>query len=393
LIRPRTQNPLFFLAACLFAAGCLLLPAVGHSQAKSTAPSKTKAAQAKLKTVAGKAKEKRQEIREVRTERAEVREELEWVNSRIRRINARIKETQLRIESRRAEQRKAGKALTRAGELLEQVRQIVRTRIRSMYVQGDQPRILTLLGAEDAASFASRKALLERIAQRDKALFKEMKVRQAQVAQRKRTVDRLVTEVLSLEDQQRKEQAGLMEAQDDREAIIKGLNQEEDRLEEELDELEKESNRLTDEIEKYQRSMRAGSTGYVMPWRGGLVRPARGRLSSGFGYRIHPISRRRKMHTGIDIAAPTGTPIVAAAPGVVISAGTMRGYGGTVILDHGGGFSTLYAHCSRLLVRRGQRVKAGERIALMGSTGYSTGPHLHFETRVNGRPVNPLSRL
>jgi murein DD-endopeptidase MepM/ murein hydrolase activator NlpD len=127
------------------------------------------------------------------------------------------------------------------------------------------------------------------------------------------------------------------------------------------------------------------------PWSGRFIRPVEGRITSGYGMRVHPIFKVRKMHTGIDIAAPTGTPIHAADSGVVVEAGYIRGYGYTVIIDHGGGVATLYAHCSAILVAVGQEVKQGQIIARVGSTGYSTGPHLHFEVRINGEPVNPLS--
>ncbi len=121
--------------------------------------------------------------------------------------------------------------------------------------------------------------------------------------------------------------------------------------------------------------------------------PVVGRINSRFGWRGDPFSGRRDFHTGLDIKGPTGRAIVASKTGVVSYAGWMSGYGRTVVVDHGGGYTTLYAHCSRLLVRSGSRVKQGQTIAAVGSTGRSTGSHLHFEVRVNGRPINPLRVL
>ena len=121
--------------------------------------------------------------------------------------------------------------------------------------------------------------------------------------------------------------------------------------------------------------------------------PARGRLSSRYGMRRHPTTGRHKLHTGHDIAAPHGSPIRAARAGRVLWAGWKKAYGNTVIVDVGGGMTTLYGHASRLHVSPGQPVKAGEMIGQVGSTGFSTGPHLHFEIRKNGRPVNPSGYL
>jgi len=121
--------------------------------------------------------------------------------------------------------------------------------------------------------------------------------------------------------------------------------------------------------------------------------PVVGRINSRFGWRRDPFSGRRDFHTGLDIKGPTGRAIVASKAGAVSYAGWMSGYGRTVVVDHGGGYTTLYAHCSRLLVRSGSRVKQGQTIAAVGSTGRSTGSHLHFEVRVNGRPINPLRVL
>lgn len=151
-------------------------------------------------------------------------------------------------------------------------------------------------------------------------------------------------------------------------------------------ELEEYSVELINEIKQLQKN----STKYV----GGGMRwpvPSSGRVVSKFGYRIHPVYKDWRMHKGIDIAASYGRNIIAANDGIVISSGYITGYGYTVVVDHGGGISSLYAHCSKLLVKSGDLVFKGDLIALVGSSGVSTGPHLHFEVRVDGVQKNPYN--
>ncbi|HSJ26904.1 MAG TPA: peptidoglycan DD-metalloendopeptidase family protein [Acidimicrobiia bacterium] len=126
---------------------------------------------------------------------------------------------------------------------------------------------------------------------------------------------------------------------------------------------------------------------------GRLRMPVHGWISSYYGWRVHPIFGTRRMHTGIDLAAIGGTPIYAAEAGTVIIAGVRGGYGNAVVIDHGGGLATLYAHQSRITVSVGERVAAGERIGFVGCTGYCTGDHLHFEVHVNGKHTDPLPYL
>lgn len=121
--------------------------------------------------------------------------------------------------------------------------------------------------------------------------------------------------------------------------------------------------------------------------------PGRNYISSYYGYRIHPIFKTKKLHTGIDIPAPTGTPIKAAADGTVIYSDWLGGYGKTIMIDHNGGIVTLYGHNSSLTVSVGTKVKKGDTIAKAGSTGNSTGPHCHFEVRKNGSYVDPMPWL
>jgi murein DD-endopeptidase MepM/ murein hydrolase activator NlpD len=121
--------------------------------------------------------------------------------------------------------------------------------------------------------------------------------------------------------------------------------------------------------------------------------PVVGKISSSFGWRKDPVRGGRDFHTGLDIRAPRGRQVVASAAGKVVHSGWMGGYGKTVVIQHPGGVTTLYGHCSKLLVKAGANVRRGDRIALVGSTGRSTGNHVHFEVRKGGSPTNPLKAL
>jgi len=160
---------------------------------------------------------------------------------------------------------------------------------------------------------------------------------------------------------------------------------------------EREVASLQAESDAVAAALRARQNGSApsAPTRGaGRLRyPIDAPVTSEYGWRVHPVYGTRKLHTGMDFGAPTGAAIHAAADGVVVTAGSMGGYGNAVVIDHGGGLATLYAHQSRVAVRVGQRVSTGQVIGYVGSTGLSTGPHLHFEVRVGGNPVNPRGYL
>lgn len=170
--------------------------------------------------------------------------------------------------------------------------------------------------------------------------------------------------------------------------IVNRINQDIHAFEQHKEGLEAESAQLEEEIQKLQEGSGAGNTSPgVLGW------PVNAPVTSPFGWRVHPIFGTRKLHTGIDLGVGYGTPIAAAGDGVVILAGPYGGYGNAVVIDHGGGLSTLYAHQSSIAVSTGQRVARGEVIGYVGCTGYCTGAHLHFETRENGTPVDPMKYL
>ena len=149
--------------------------------------------------------------------------------------------------------------------------------------------------------------------------------------------------------------------------------------------MEKQLEAKEAEITKKLEALRYGNAP------GKLTFPTKGILTSGFGNRISPISGTMRFHAGIDIGSDSGTPVVAAAGGEVVQAGYMGGYGYAVIIYHGGGFSTVYGHLSKFAVSTGQKVQRNQIIGYVGSTGYATGPHLHFEVRVNGALQNPFN--
>jgi murein DD-endopeptidase MepM/ murein hydrolase activator NlpD len=156
-----------------------------------------------------------------------------------------------------------------------------------------------------------------------------------------------------------------------------------------INQLQRESNDIAAQLRKRQSGEAVTPSGH-----GVLAYPVTNPvMTSPYGYRTHPIYGDRRLHTGVDFRAGTGTPVYSAGGGVVVFAGWKTGYGNTVVIDHGGSLATLYAHNSALAVSTGATVKRGQRISSAGSTGNSTGPHVHFEVRVNGSPVDPMKYL
>ena len=208
--------------------------------------------------------------------------------------------------------------------------------------------------------------------------------REDAVADAARVLQQKNDELAALRAAQAESQAAALSVRQQKAGALKGVNQDLAELERQEDQLLAESQALAGVIN--------GSSGSGQGT-GSLIYPVNGPITSPFGWRIHPILGYKKFHTGVDFGVGYGTPIRAADSGTVIYATWMGGYGNVIIVDHGAGLSTLYAHQSSVAVGTGTRVTRGQTVGYVGSTGFSTGPHLHFEVRVNGNPVDPMAYL
>ncbi|NLY20862.1 MAG: peptidoglycan DD-metalloendopeptidase family protein [Tissierellia bacterium] len=287
---------------------------------------------------------------------------------------------------------------------LEDNQETLEKRLRVLYMSGEMSNLEILLGANDIEELLTRFEMLEMIAKQDKDLIT---FTNKQIVTIKETEAELVVQ----HEEQKQRQAELqvqkqklVDANNVKISFMQQLQQDKVAAEKEYDKFVENTKNIDAKIveleKKLEEQRKAAAakrqmSGAVISGSGELSWPVPGysHISSYYGYRIHPIFNTKKYHAGIDIPAPTGTPIRAASDGIVISSGWQGGYGKCVMISHGNGIVTLYGHNSTLNVSVGQYVGKGETIALCGSTGYSTGAHCHFEVRVNGATVDPLGYL
>lgn len=310
--------------------------------------------------------------------------------------------------------------LARTERDLRRQQEVLNERVVNMYKSGGRLMYLaSLLETASINEVLGRVDFLTTIAQQDNNMLAQIDDLKTKVEDQKAALESERARVSELEQQQRattevleaqteKKQAALAQLEEARAAkakVLAAAEKDKAKWSKQEDELSAESDRIAAQIRAAEEAARKGEPNQPQPkpsqppssGQGGgdgkLYRPVPGPITSPFGYRMHPIFKVRKMHTGVDMRAAMGTPIHAAQAGTVISAGWRGGYGKCVVISHSGNLSTLYAHLSSIGVSVGQKVGRGHVIGAVGSTGYSTGPHLHFEVRVGGSPVNPAGYL
>jgi len=262
------------------------------------------------------------------------------------------------------------------------------SRLRAMYKNGDVDILGILLGSSDISEFMTNMDMVQKIYDNDMQVLESMEQRYEKIdLQQKRLValnEQLLSQQTVAQDKQDALEANRGAVVEKKAEVLKDNKA----LTAQIDTLNAEADALVSKIRALQDDS-AVYAGGVLAW----PVPGHTRITSPFGYRLHPVLKVNKLHTGIDISAGTGTKVVAAADGKVIMSGWNNSYGNVVMIDHGSGIVTVYAHNSKLLVSVGTVVTRGQQIASSGSTGMSTGPHVHFEVRLNGAYKNPKDYL
>ena len=329
----------------------------------------------------------------------EVRSQLADAEGRLDEVENSITSTELVLGEIAAQIVDLKLQLAEIGLEVRDTRSLVRERAVELYMEGGAAISSLVFTSADVSEVELGLHYAEEIIKDSEALINSLEVLRYQEEQHQKAVEDRQAETKQLldgleakrgeleqykaeVDARRVEVAAELETAA---ALLARVNQDIAEFEGEVSALEKESDQIAAELAAKQ-SVGGDSPG-IIGW------PVNASVGSGFGYRVHPIFGTRKLHTGLDLNAGSGTAIKASESGTVIMARTYGGYGRAVVIDHGGGLSTLYAHQSSILVSEGQRVARGDVIGYVGCTGYCTGPHLHFETRERGKPVDPMKYL
>jgi murein DD-endopeptidase MepM/ murein hydrolase activator NlpD len=303
-------------------------------------------------------------------------------------------ELRLKLATERLQQLQADLAAKEVAYQQRQAATIARLRFlqRSLVSQG----WAVLLQSQNLSDFISHRRYLKLVYQADQQILVKLTTQANEINNQKIEVEQQKNEIALMRQQLLAQKADFQTQADLQQELIGRLNSDRLALEVAQTQLEKDSQAITTLIQQKVAEAEAKTktnsrNSVIIRGTGMFAYPSDAPTSSPFGWRVHPILGYRRFHAGQDFAASYGSTIRAADSGTVIFAGWYGGYGKAAIIDHGNGLTTLYGHSSELYVSEGQTVKRGQVIAAVGSTGLSTGPHLHFEVRKNGTPVDPMS--
>lgn len=334
--------------------------------------------------------ESNEQLEEVQSQLSENLQQIEKLDEKIQESESKITELDAQVSQLQAEISDIQAKLEVAEKNYEKQKDIMEKRLIAIYESGDTNYIDVLLKSSDLSEFLSNYYLISEITSLDRELLDEVETEKKEIELSKQKLEKNQASLATALQTQTQTATVLQNTKTLRENYIARLSDEEKAKQAQIDEITAAYEAVNNQIlELAKQGLDTAYIGGVLAW----PVPGYTKITSNYGMRVHPITGQYKLHTGVDISAPIGANFVAANDGIVTKAEYNTAYGNMVIIDHGGGISTLYAHGSEILVTVGQTVKRNEAILKVGSTGYSTGPHAHFEVRINGVVTNPIEYI
>lgn len=380
----KTLLPLLIVAALIFS---VVPQPTAHASSLDEINRKIREAERRIAQSEAKKKNAENEIKLINKEEKQLENEIKQLSKQIEETMLLINEKEQEIAQTEENLRRTAEQLDEAIARVEARDELLRSRVRLMYTNGAVSYLDVLLSSNSFSDFLDRFRSLSLIVDQDRQILEDNIRDKDLIAAHKAQIEK----DLALLEQAHKDliaqRQTLQQKEREKEVRIAALHDRREHLEEITEEQEKaliDAMKLKSELVKERAKLVEHSGKFIWPLEKDYP------ITSNFGYRIHPISKKRKLHAGTDIGAPRGTKVLAAGSGIVITAKEWGGYGNAIMIDHGNGKWTLYAHLSKIRVKEGDEVKTGQHIGDVGSTGNSTGPHLHFEVRVNSEPVDPM---
>lgn len=383
-------NPKTFLKALALSLILQATPVLDASQVYAATPSKN--------DIRAKAKQIEEKRSELHKKLAEARRKERIAFVKLNSIKHQLKSTERTLEQKKIKVEHTVAAISQTTQHLNSANLTVNghmaataQRLKEIY-QGHRMNFLDMIfQADSLQTLIDRIYFNERVTELDRSLTEVYRQKARALEENKNRLGKQKSDLDNLVSQIGKKALEMARLKDSQEEIAEKLANQRAFYEQAEADLARQSKSLEKQILAMESASTSSSGGPVTKGSGTLAMPLRAKITSPFGWRKHPIFRSRKFHTGVDIAGPRRSPIRSADSGHVLYTGWYGGYGKVVIVSHGNGMSTLYAHLAQIAVAKGSNVTKGDVIGYEGTTGFSTGPHLHFEVREQGIPKNPLN--
>ena len=327
------------------------------------------------------------DLNDVQAELSENLQQIEKLDEKIAITEKALQEQESKITELKSSIEEVEEDLEIVTEKQDRQKEVFEKRVVALYEAGETQYLDLILKSRSLSDFLSSYYVISELAEADRTILDELKDKKKTIDLSKQKLENERKELAIIVENQTRESRTLQNTKKIRENFVAKLSTQEQELQSKIDKINSEYDAINKQIlELAQSGIQTTYIGGQLAW----PVPGYTRITSPYGTRLHPILGRYKLHTGVDISAPLGANFIAVNDGIVVKAEYNGNYGNMVMINHGGGISTLYAHGSEILVKAGEQVTRGQPVLKIGSTGLSTGPHAHFEVRINGSTVDPL---